>query len=65
VLVDIRTLASELAISRSTAYRLTEQNVIPHYRIGGQLRFDLIEVSEAIRSNGNGHRKRNKKAVPA
>jgi excisionase family DNA binding protein len=53
-LLDIKELARELKIGRSTAYKLTTDGVIPHVRVGGQLRYDIVEVTHAL-SSGNPH----------
>lgn len=52
-LLDIRELARELKVGRSTLYKLTKEGAVPAIRVGGQLRFDIIEVTHALaQSNG-------------
>jgi excisionase family DNA binding protein len=42
-------LSEMLNISVRSVQRLAESGVIPHYRVGHQLRFDAAEVLAALR----------------
>jgi excisionase family DNA binding protein len=42
-------VAALLNISERGLYRLVESGKVPHYRVGGQLRFDSAEVLQALR----------------
>ena len=44
-----REVAHHLKVSERSVQRLAETGRIPHYRVGGQMRFDLDEVLEALR----------------
>lgn len=48
-MVSALELSAQLGISRSSVYRLVEDGEIPHYRVGGQLRFDVDQVLDALR----------------
>jgi excisionase family DNA binding protein len=47
--VDPERLATALGISVRSVYRMVEQNQLPHYRVGRQVRFDLDEVLGLMR----------------
>ena len=44
-------LARKLNISRVTVRRLVRRGKLPHVRVGGQVRFDLDEVMESLKSS--------------
>jgi len=46
--IDAKTLAEHLRVHPQTIYILARTNAIPHLRVGGQLRFVLSEVQEAL-----------------
>lgn len=51
---ELKLLTAEQLIERTqigkiTLHRLTKRGVIPHYRIGNSLRYDLKEVLEATK----------------
>lgn len=41
--------AEMFSISKQTVYKLRRTGIIPYYRIGGQIRFDLSDVLEYAR----------------
>lgn len=47
-LVDVQRVAEQLNISERGVYRLVNAG-LPHYRVGHQLRFDLVEVRKHCR----------------
>jgi excisionase family DNA binding protein len=49
-LVTIKVAAQHLGISESQLRALEKQGLVPAYRPGGILRFDLAELREAVRS---------------
>lgn len=49
-LVTIKVAAQHLGISESQLRSLERQGVVPAYRPGGTLRFDLTELREAVRA---------------
>jgi len=44
--LNTKAVASYLDLKRSTLYSLVEQRLIPHYRIGRQIRFKKSDVDE-------------------
>ena len=42
-------LATILATSKMTIYRLVEQGAIPHFRVGGLIRFDPQAIADWLR----------------
>lgn len=44
VLVNVFTLADHMQVHYRTAQRWTRDNLIPHYRVGKSIRYDLQEV---------------------
>lgn len=38
-----------LGISTQTVYRMVREGTLPHFRVGGQLRFERDEVVKALR----------------
>jgi excisionase family DNA binding protein len=49
-LVSIRAAAEHLGISESQLRALEKRGLVPAYRPGGVLRFDLAELRQAVRS---------------
>jgi excisionase family DNA binding protein len=49
-LVTIKVAAQHLGISESQLRSLERQGIVPAYRPGGVLRFDLSELREAVRA---------------
>ena len=49
-LVTIKVAAKHLGISESQLRSLERQGLVPAYRPGGVLRFDLTELREAVRA---------------
>jgi excisionase family DNA binding protein len=49
-LATIKVAAQHLGISESQLRALERQGVVPSYRPGGSLRFDLAELREAVRA---------------
>jgi hypothetical protein len=49
-LVTIKVAAQHLGISESQLRSLEKQKIVPAYRPGGILRFDLTELREAVRA---------------
>lgn len=47
-LYTARQVATHLNVSRTTVRRLTLNGVLPHVRIGGQIRYDILVVRAAI-----------------
>lgn len=47
-LVDRKVLASSLGVSIPTVDRLKKKGVIPYYKIGDRVKFDLDEVKNAL-----------------
>lgn len=47
-LIDITELQDVLGCSKSTLYRWTHLNKIPHKKINGLLRFDPIDIKRFI-----------------
>jgi len=45
-LLTVTQIARILAISKSLIYKWVEEQVIPHYRFGKAIRFDLSEIKE-------------------
>ena len=43
-------IARILAISKSLIYKWVEEQVIPHYRLGKAIRFDLSEIKEWLKT---------------
>lgn len=43
-LVSVFTLAEHLQVHHRTAQRWTRQHLIPYYRVGKSIRYDIIEV---------------------
>jgi len=50
--LDVQETADVTGVSVVTLYRLVSQGRIPHYRIGGSLRFNLPEILEASHRGG-------------
>jgi excisionase family DNA binding protein len=48
--LTISQLAARLGVSRWTLYSWVGSGVLPHFRLGRQLRFDASEVDEALRA---------------
>lgn len=48
-LVEVAVVAARFRVSSRSVYRLARDKKIPSYRVGRQLRFDLQEVSAALR----------------
>ena len=46
-------LASALKISKATTLTLVQRGIIPAFRAGRALRFDLYEVIDALKANGS------------
>lgn len=44
-------LAKILSTSNMTIYRLVEQGAIPHFRVGGLIRFDPHAIADWLRRN--------------
>jgi excisionase family DNA binding protein len=42
-------LANILSTSKMTIYRLVEQGAIPHFRVGGLIRFDPHAIADWLR----------------
>lgn len=42
-------LATILSTSKMTIYRLVEQGAIPHFRVGGLIRFDPQAIADWLR----------------
>jgi len=54
-LVDATELSGILRVSRQKVWRLVRYNHLPYYDLGrGSMRFDVNEVLELLRENGNG-----------
>ena len=51
-LITVQQLAKALNCSPSTVYRLIRDKLIPFYDIRSSYRFDLKEVREALKRNG-------------
>lgn len=49
-LVEVDVVAARYRVSPRSVYRLAKAGKIPSYRVGRQLRFDLQEVSAALRT---------------
>jgi hypothetical protein len=49
-LVSIKAAAKHIGISESQLRSLEKRGIVPSYRPGGILRFDLVELREAVRS---------------
>lgn len=47
-LISIDELCQILKLKRSYVYLLTHQKKIPHYKLGGQLRFKLSDIEQWI-----------------
>ncbi len=47
-LYTLREVARHLGVSRSTLQRMTQAGLIPHMRVGRQLRFDILAVRAAL-----------------
>ncbi len=45
-LINIDELCQILKLKRSYIYLLTHQKKIPHYKLGGQLRFKLSDIEQ-------------------
>jgi excisionase family DNA binding protein len=43
-LLDVRALAEALSVKKSHVYNMVERGQIPHFRIGGCIRFKLEDV---------------------
>lgn len=55
-LASIKVAAQHLGISESQLRSLERQGLVPSYRPGGILRFDLVELREAVRAKKCGQR---------
>jgi len=47
-LVDVFTLANHFRVHHRTAQRWTKNGLVPHYRVGKSVRYDLAEVTRAV-----------------
>ena len=50
--VGVRGVSEEFGVSEVTVYRKVKEGVIPHMRVGRQLRFDLEECRAFFASKG-------------
>ena len=48
--LNVKEVATYLALKASTVYSLVEEKKIPHYRIGRQIRFKRSEIDEWMNS---------------
>jgi putative molybdopterin biosynthesis protein len=44
-------LAEALSISKAGVYRLVERGIIPHYKVGRCLRFDVADIKNYLEKN--------------
>ena len=44
VILTVKELAEHLRIHSSTAYRLVKAGAIPHFRLGGSIRFSMKAI---------------------
>lgn len=51
-LVNAKVVADRLGINYARVTELCRQKLIPHIRLGRQLRFDMDEVERWVRSGG-------------
>jgi len=49
-LVTVAGIAQALAVSRSMIYKWVEEGIIPHYRFGKAIRFDVSEIKEWLKT---------------
>lgn len=47
-IVTASQLAAKLQVTRRTVYRLIRENRIPRKKVGGQWRFDLMDVLKSL-----------------
>jgi len=52
-LLDKKQIALKLGVSTRTVDRLIAEAELPHYKIGGQYRFDPDAVGEWLQTRGN------------
>ncbi len=53
--ISVRDVMDILGVSKSTVYQLCKSNVLPHTRLGGNIRFkeaDLIQFMEDNKQGG-------------
>jgi excisionase family DNA binding protein len=55
-LLTIEMLSNYLSIKVKTLYAKVEAGEIPHYRIGGLIRFRLEEIDQWLKGCRNGHK---------
>lgn len=48
-------LAVLLNISLHQVYKLVQTNIIPHFRLGGKIMFDIEQIEAFIRDGGRGY----------
>ena len=44
-------LATFLKVSKTSVYRLVDNRKLPFYKVGGSLRFDLVDVMDYLSNN--------------
>jgi excisionase family DNA binding protein len=50
-LVDIKEVCQVLGVKEHWLYRETKKQKIPHYRVGGHLRFSMAEIRDYLERN--------------
>ena len=55
MLLTAEDIAPFLKLHPNTVYRLASQKVIPSFKVGRSVRFDLPSVLSALRANGTQH----------
>lgn len=53
-LLTVRDLAAFLGVHEKTVYAWVERGSMPHYKIGGRVRFDSAQVQKWLRSRRGG-----------
>ena len=53
-LIDAKELGEQIDLPLQSVWRLARLNLIPHYRVGQLLKFNLEEVLDALRVKGPG-----------
>lgn len=51
-IVGVKPIAELLAVTPARVYELAQQNLIPHIRMGRQVRFDMAKVEAWLESGG-------------
>lgn len=50
-MVNVKRICEVLGVKAHWLYRETKKRKIPHYRVGGHLRFSLTEINQYLKEN--------------